>query len=137
VTAALTAAGSTILLVDDERPVREMLALALEDTGFSVLQAFHGRHALQVIAQHRPDLVISDVMMPLIGGIELCRRLKSDPETAAIPVVLMSAAGAQAGRGAGADAVVAKPFDLEEMDTLGHRLLASAPSTTSATPAEA
>jgi two-component system phosphate regulon response regulator PhoB len=126
-TSATPAHGTpTILLVDDERPVREMLAMALEASGFVVLQAFHGRHALQLIAQHRPDLVISDVMMPLVGGVELCGRLKADPATSAVPVVLMSAAGPEAGRGAGADAVVAKPFDLDEMDALVQRLLSAA-----------
>ena len=126
-TAATTGATdtpATILVVEDERPVREMLAMALEGSGFVVLQAFHGRHALQLIAQHRPDLVISDVMMPLVGGVELCGRLKADPATASIPVVLMSAAGPRAGHGVGADAVVAKPFDLDEIDALVNRLLA-------------
>lgn len=122
-TAARSVHPATILLVEDERPVREMLAMALETSGFVVLQAFHGRHALQLIAQRRPDLVISDVMMPLVGGIELCGRIKSDPATAAVPVVLMSAAGPQAGQDAGADAVVGKPFDLDEMDALVQRLL--------------
>jgi two-component system, OmpR family, phosphate regulon response regulator PhoB len=130
---ASSAERPTILLGDDERPVREMLALALEGSGFAVLQAFHGRHALQVLAQRRPDLVISDVMMPLIGGVELCGRIKSDPETAGIPVVLMSAAGPQAGRGANADAFVAKPFDLDELDALVHRLLSTPASASSPT----
>ncbi len=108
----------TILVVDDERSVREMLAQALEDSGYAVLLAYHGRHALDVIQDRLPDLVISDVMMPLVGGVELCQTLKSRRETAAIPVILMSAAGIQAGAGAGADAMMAKPFDLDAMDEL-------------------
>ena len=105
-----------ILLVDDERPLREILAQALEDSGYRVRQAFHGRHALELIAEQPPDLVIADVMMPLVGGVELCQTLKARPETPAIPVILMSAAAPYAGRGAGADALVGKPFDLDAMD---------------------
>jgi CheY-like chemotaxis protein len=116
---------ATILIVDDERPIREMLALALRGAGHRVVEAVHGRQALDLVARERPDLVVSDVMMPLLGGVELCRRLKADPATAAIPVVLMSAAGAHLGRGAGADAVVAKPFDLDALDALVQRLLRS------------
>ena len=112
-----------ILVVDDERPVREMLAQALEDSGYRVLQAFHGRHALELMAQQRPDLVIADMMMPLVGGVELCRQLKSGPETASIPIILMSAAETYAGRGTGADALVGKPFDLDALDILVGRLL--------------
>lgn len=117
---------ATIVLVDDERPVREILAQALEDGGHRVLQAFHGRHALKVIDSTRPetpDLVITDVMMPLVGGVELCRMLKADPETADIPVVLMSAAAARATVGAEADGFIGKPFDLDAMDALVDRVL--------------
>ena len=120
-----TAARPTVLVVEDERPVRELLAASLEASGLRVVQAYHGRHALELIAQERPDLVVSDVMMPLVGGVELCQSLKADPVTSAIPIVLMSAAGVAAGQAANADAVVAKPFDLDVMDALVHRLLAS------------
>ena len=116
----------TVLVVEDERPVRELLAASLEASGLRVLQAFHGRHALEVVARERPDLIVSDVMMPLVGGVELCQSLKANPETADIPIVLMSAAGVAAGAAASANAVVAKPFDLDVMDALVHRLLAAA-----------
>lgn len=118
---------AVIVVVDDERPMREFLSRALEDGGHRVLQAFHGRHALSVVASsgaERPDLVLADVMMPLIGGVELCRRLKADPDTANIPVILMSAASARATLGSGADAFIAKPFDLDALDALITRLLA-------------
>lgn len=113
----------TVLVVEDERPVRELIATSLQASGLRVVQAHHGRHALEVIAKQRPDLVISDVMMPLVGGVELCRSLKADPATSNIPIVLMSAAGLEAGRAANPDALVAKPFDLDAMDALVHRLL--------------
>jgi CheY-like chemotaxis protein len=113
---------SVILVVDDERPVREFLAQALEENGYRVLRAVNGRHALNVISSaglDGPDLVISDVMMPLVGGVELCRAIKGNPTTAEIPVVLMSAAAAAGAIvGAHADGFIAKPFDLDTMDVL-------------------
>jgi CheY-like chemotaxis protein len=66
--ASASGPAATILVVDDEHPLREMMAQALEDVGYLVLQGFHGRHALEIIARHRPDLLISDIMMPLMGG---------------------------------------------------------------------
>lgn len=115
---------ATILIVEDEKPVRRFLATAFEAEGHRVLEAWHGRHALSVIAgQPRPDLVLSDVMMPLMGGVELCKMLREDPATADIPIVLMSAAYQATGINAGADAVIAKPFDLDALDALVRRLL--------------
>ena len=116
---------ATILIVDDEKPVREFLAAALEQDGYDVIQAAHGGHALSLInsGSTRPDLVISDIMMPLVGGVELCRVLRSNPSTATIPIVLMSAAHVHASNGAGADAVIGKPFDLDTLEGLVHRLL--------------
>jgi two-component system, OmpR family, phosphate regulon response regulator PhoB len=117
---------STILVVDDEKPLREMLAAALEEAGYRVFQAFHGRGALDVIAAERPDLVVSDIMMPLMNGVELCRTLKGNGATAQIPVILMSAAGKSAAEGAGADAYSDKPFDLDVLEALvRHWLTAS------------
>ena len=118
----------TILIVDDEKPVRQFLVAALEQDGYDVIQAGHGGHALSLInsGSRRPDLVISDVMMPLVGGVELCRMLKSNPSTASIPIVLMSAAHARASTGAGADAIIGKPFDLDTLEALVHRLLLAA-----------
>ena len=116
------------MVVDDERPLREFLAQALEESGYRVLQAVNGRHALKVLSNAQPDgpdLIISDVMMPLVSGVELCQTLKSNPETADIPVVLMSAANQRATLGARADAFIAKPFDLDAVDVLINRILAA------------
>jgi CheY-like chemotaxis protein len=118
---------ATILIVDDEKPVRDFLAAALQQEGHDVLEAWHGRHALSVIAgrQPQPDLVLSDVMMPLMSGVELCKTLRADPATAEIRIVLMSAAHVAAGRSAGADAVIGKPFDLDALENLVRKLLAA------------
>ena len=85
---------ATILIVDDEKPVRQFLVAAFEQGGHQVLEAWHGQHALKVIGGHSTplDLVIADVMMPVMGGVELCKMLREDPATVGIPIVLMSAA---------------------------------------------
>jgi CheY-like chemotaxis protein len=106
---------ATILIVDDEQPVRDFLAHRLADAGHRTLQAVHGAEALEVAEKERPDLVVSDIMMPVLNGAELCRRLKARADT---PVILMSAAGPRAAEGTGADGFIAKPFDLADMEAL-------------------
>lgn len=109
---------ATILIVDDEEPVRDFLAQLLTDAGHRTLQAVNGAEALEVVEKERPDLVVSDIMMPVLNGAELCRRLKARADTPVIPVILMSSAGARAADGAGADAFIVKPFDLDHMEAL-------------------
>ena len=108
----------TVLIVDDERPIRDMLESVLQLAGYRTLKAAHGIEALTLITHSPPDLVLSDVMMPMLGGIELCRRLKSTPLTGAIPVILMSGLKAPVAQVFGADAFLAKPFDLVEVECL-------------------
>ncbi len=117
---------ATILVVDDEEPIRSLLAMVFEDGGHRVLQASNGQQALDLLGRERADLVLSDVMMPLVDGIELCRRLKAAPSTAALPVILMSAASRWNSSDAGADALVAKPFMLDDVENLVQRLLPAA-----------
>lgn len=116
---------ATILIVEDEEPVRELIALVLRDAGHRTLEAIHGVQALELVARELPDLVISDVMMPMLGGAELCRRLKAGAKTRAIPVILMSSAGWIVADGAGSDAFLAKPFALDELEALVRRWLPS------------
>ena len=91
----------TVLIADDERNIRHILDFSLHAEGFDVLSAHTGEDALAMALEHRPDLIILDIMMPGKGGIETCRALKTDPQTAAIPVVLLSARSSQADREAG------------------------------------
>jgi CheY-like chemotaxis protein len=114
---------ATILIVEDEPPVRSFLAMFLEDLGHTVRTAINGMEALTQVASERPALVLTDVMMPVMGGHELCRRLKGDPDTAGIPIILMSAAAGNVMAGAGADAFIAKPIELDTVDALLHRWL--------------
>jgi CheY-like chemotaxis protein len=114
---------ATILIVDDEGPIRSFLALLLKDAGHLTRQAINGADALKQMETERPDLVIADVMMPVLGGAQLCRLLKDTPRTHAIPVILMSAAGPHVAEGADADAFIAKPFNLDEMEAAVERWL--------------
>jgi CheY-like chemotaxis protein len=101
-----------VLVVDDEEYIVDLLTLLLEDDGHVALKAYNGRDALEIMGGDRPHLVIADVMMPLMDGEELVRTIKTDPATAGIPVVLMSALGTPR-KGSQADDFVAKPFDLD------------------------
>lgn len=114
---------ATILIVDDEEPVRELLGEIFEGFGHRAPQAINGRHAIELLKEERPDLVLSDVMMPVLGGAALCRLLKAEPSTASIPIILMSAAGRQVADGTGADAYLDKPFDLDQLEALVYRWL--------------
>ena len=109
---------ATILVVDDEEPVRQLLIAILIEHGYRALEASNGRHALQVLKEEHADLVLTDVMMPLLSGADLCRRLKADPVTQTIPVILMSASGREVTDGSGADDFLDKPFHLHEVEAL-------------------
>ena len=104
----------TVLIADDEHNIRHILDFSLHAEGFDVLSAHTGEDALALAREHAPDLIILDVMMPGKGGIETCRVLKKDPNTAMIPVILLTArsskADREAGQEAGADDYITKPF---------------------------
>jgi CheY-like chemotaxis protein len=103
----------TILVVDDELTISEVVELALSMHGFDVTIAQDGRDALAHLATHRPDVVLSDIMMPYVGGIELARIIHETPSLHDIPVILMSASGRPPTEAAGTHvAFLAKPFDV-------------------------
>ena len=106
---------ATILLVEDEEPIQELIGTFLQDEGYEVMAAYHGARGLGLARTARPDLVLTDLMMPIMGGAELCRRLKDDPATRDVPVVAMSAAGRVRAEDHGADDFIGKPFDLEAL----------------------
>ena len=111
-----------ILIVDDEPDVRFILKLAFEAAGHRITQAHHGVAALERVKESRPDLVVTDVMMPVLGGLELIRRLRSDQQTAAIPILVLSS---QPRAVTGADASLAKPFRPHEVLATGLSLIES------------
>lgn len=117
----------TVLIVDDEPPLTDVIRLLVEDLGHRALTASNGVEAFELAEREHPDLVISDIMMPLMSGDELCRRLKQQPELRGLKVILMSAAGSRRAEGTGADAFVHKPFDLEAMERLLSRFVSQRP----------
>jgi two-component system, cell cycle response regulator len=103
-----------VLLVDDDPLILEVLSTILDLEEFDVVTASNGRKALAAVDASRPDVVVCDVMMPEVDGLEVCRRLKSDPATVDLPVILLTARDRpedrQAGEDAGCDAYLTKPF---------------------------
>ena len=102
-----------ILVVDDERDIVDLVGYNLTKEGYDVFFAYNGKDALDKIPQ-RPDLVILDVMMPVLDGFETCKRLKSDPATSGIPVVFLTASSSEVdevlGLELGADDYIQKPI---------------------------
>ena len=103
-----------IMVVDDEVGALTLIGIMLEHGGFSVLKARDAFVALEMLEQKKPDLFILDVMMPRLNGIELCRQIRSTPETAGTPVIILSARGdaesIEEGLAAGADDYLSKPI---------------------------
>lgn len=116
---------NTILIVDDEYLIADILGFALEDEGYLVEKASNGSKALEALKEKRVQLVITDYMMPLLNGEELVRAMREDPTLSELPVILMS--GAQASQGCPAlfAAIFDKPFDMDEMIAKVRQLLST------------
>jgi two-component system phosphate regulon response regulator PhoB len=107
---------STILVVDDERDTRNVLQLLLRLEGHEVIAASDGVAALQAVGERRPDVIITDWMMPRMNGTELCRRLREDPTTRAVPIIVVSARGLEPTHPDGLyERFLHKPFGLDEL----------------------
>ena len=107
---------TSILVIDDEITIVEMLSEFLEEEGFQVMTAFNGQEGLERLASARPALIMCDVMMPVLDGRELCRRMQADPRYRSIPLVLMSAVRtAPSLDGCIYAALLMKPFELDEV----------------------
>jgi CheY-like chemotaxis protein len=111
-----------ILVVDDEPDLRFILRRCFERAGHEVVDAGHGAAALEVVRGRLPDLVVTDMMMPVMSGVELIERLRADPTTAAIPIVAVSGDPHLAGA---ADAILDKPVLATDILALVNGLLAS------------
>jgi DNA-binding response OmpR family regulator len=122
--------SSTILLVDDEDSIQKLLAYPLEREGFRVLQARDGEEALERFASERVDLVVLDLMLPKLDGLEVCRRLRAVSE---VPIIMLTARDDELdkvlGLELGADDYITKPFSIREFRSRVRALLrrASAP----------
>ncbi|MGH2759146.1 MAG: response regulator transcription factor [Actinomycetota bacterium] len=117
-----------VLVVDDDPQVLKLLRVNFELEGYDVLTATNGEEALDLVGRDSPDAIVCDVMMPGIDGLEVVRRLRAQPDTAGVPLVVVSAkaqrADVKAGLELGADAYVTKPFDPSELLTVVSDLLA-------------
>jgi len=115
----LGARRELILVVDDDADIARFVEMNLRFEGFDVLVAHDGTAALILIEEHKPDLVILDVMMPRLDGVELVRRIRADTLTAALPVIMLTAKSRSADKvvalSAGADDYLVKPFDTLEL----------------------
>lgn len=124
----MTGQPATILVVDDEAHITHVVSLKLRNAGYTVLTAADGEEGFESAVQHRPDLIITDLQMPYLTGLEMARRLRQTKETAEIPVIILTARGFGLTADDTADAnivkLLSKPFgprDLlqQVMDQLG------------------
>jgi phosphate regulon transcriptional regulator PhoB len=108
-----------ILIVDDEKDLVDLMVYNLEREGFQTLRAYDGETALKLAVSKKPDLIILDLMLPGVQGMEVCKKIRQNPETAAMPIIMLTAKGEEIdkvlGLEFGADDYVTKPFSVKEM----------------------
>ncbi len=111
--------ASRVLIVEDEPDIRDLLAFHLERDGYQVTKSKTGADALRQLKSGLPDLVLLDLMLPEVDGLEVCRRLRQDPRTASLPIVMLTAKGEEVDRilglELGADDYIVKPFSPKEV----------------------
>lgn len=111
--------SAQILVVEDEEAIQVLLSYNLNAEGFAVRQAMSGEDALMLVAEETPDLIVLDWMLPGISGVELCRMLRTKPETRSVPIIMLTARGEEfdrvRGLASGADDYVVKPFSVPEL----------------------
>lgn len=109
----------SVLIVDDELDTAEMLMEMMRLSGYQVFTSSGGRQAIQMVTRERPDVVLLDLMMPDISGLEVLRYMRRDPHLGKIPVIILSArcmpSDIQSGLEAGADLFLTKPLDCEDL----------------------
>jgi DNA-binding response OmpR family regulator len=103
-----------VLIVDDEPGIIVALQFLMEQSGYATMVAFSGEEAMEAVAKHHPDLMLLDIMLPVVDGFEVCQRVRENPDWNNIRIVLVTALGNEAnvtkGLDLGADAYVTKPF---------------------------
>ena len=109
----------SILIIDDEKDLIELVRYNLEKDGFDAIAAIDGQSAIEIAQQHKLDLIVLDLMMPGMDGLEVCRRLRQDSRTARVPIIMLTAKATEADRivglEIGADDYVVKPFSPREL----------------------
>jgi len=118
-----------VLVVEDEPALLKVLVMRLQIEGFEVRAATDGAEALELIAAERPDLVLADLMMPVMDGVELTRQIKGNPKLKAIPVLILTALRSrketQTLEALGVDGIARKPYDSKQLTALMRELLQS------------
>lgn len=108
-----------VLVADDEDDVRDLVVYRLSRSGYDVVEALDGEEAFRLATEQTPDLIVLDVMMPRVDGYELTRRLRAEPATSRVPVILLTARTQEndvsQGFEAGADDYLKKPFNPDEL----------------------
>ena len=109
----------TVLTVDDSRTMRDMLRMALAGAGFNVVEAVDGEHGLEVLSAHRPDVIITDINMPIMDGLKLVKRVRTDPVHKDTPIIIITTEGSQEDRQRalqlGANAYITKPIQAPQV----------------------
>jgi DNA-binding response OmpR family regulator len=125
--------GKLVLVVDDEDLTRQMLSMLLKLDGHDCMEAEDGLEALEKALKYGPDAIILDVMMPNMDGITVCKKLRENPQTALVPIIMLSGRSSVDAEGegleAGANAYLRKPMDPKEMLRLLKDLMERAPIT--------
>ena len=131
--------GGKVLIIDDDPALLRLMSMAFQQAGFGVVAADNGRKGIRMASAHRPDLVVTDIVMPDIEGIGAIRAIKQG----ARPPKVIAISGAGRARGAdylswakhlGADEVLAKPFRMSELMKISQSVIAGCPVTTESTP---
>jgi len=112
-----------VLIVEDEEPIAQALAIIVEDFGLTPVVALHGKQAIELLREHQPALIITDLMMPHMTGTQLIAAVRADVATSGTPIVVMSAAGIEHVREAEADAILPKPFSIRQVEDLLRRFV--------------
>jgi phosphate regulon transcriptional regulator PhoB len=109
----------TVLVVDDEKDIVDLIAYNLEKEGFSVIKVYDGESALELVKTRKPHLLVLDLMLPGIRGLEVCKFIRKNPETETLPIIMLTAKGDQVdkivGFEMGADDYITKPFSVREL----------------------
>ena len=123
----MTAERIRVLIVDDSTSMRQMLKFTLQKAGFAVAEGSDGREGLKQLAAARPDLIITDLNMPNMDGIELIRQVRALPQYKYVPIVMLTTESQddkkQAGKSAGASGWIVKPFRGEQLVTVAKKFL--------------
>jgi two-component system alkaline phosphatase synthesis response regulator PhoP len=110
---------SKILIVDDEQDIVELISYNLEKEGFSAIKAYEGASVFNIIATKKPDLLILDLMLPGMNGLDICKKIRANPATADLPIIMLTAKGDELdkiiGLEIGADDYITKPFSVKEL----------------------